>query len=678
MHVPSPPLWYFKAPPDPGPCHQSLFRYYYDPATDECKRFNYGGCGGTLNRFLRRQQCRQKCAKNYGRPAHEAPIFTQKRNPVLEKIFKTSKLEDQSTARNTASPGLHTQRSNFAEKTPAKPSGNCPVCDPLYGRCVDGKCACVKGFRLEGRICVDVDECRIPGSCPPSAICTNSFGSFRCECAGGKCDQSAEVCEELFERKLEDVCDENIRETRYYFEKATSTCHQFTYRGCETTARNVFPDQHICEKVCAAKVKQRNEQLDGVLEQISIDDNKNNNAKSTKKTEETAFEKFSTSATTPDPVYSVPESTPEISAETENPLPGKVDPCLQPFDEVLRLECIEATWIEKFYWVPERKECEAFWYDGSCDPEDAEGKNIFETESHCLHECNTTKQMAITTAPVAIEIDNAEEIAKSTPKAAQAVNKQELPQPIPSQIPPGKPTFKLETTAHPQQKNAEFTVPADIWKWQWGKETGDSWITRRPQNPKFDEPKLQTTDAPQLAPTLVTWPPKIPEPQPQRKMEIPDVEVTTENVKAADPCLEHLDPKLEEDCNGDKWEIKWYFNPAKKACRRFWWGGCEGDSLNFFADSESCKARCANRFVEEGVNEHFPISEAEVIRPKILPTEHSQQNEIHDPGFANRVEKFEQTTQGREEYHETTTYPDFQIKHVLPTDPPIILNADFE
>ncbi|ETN77074.1 Kunitz/Bovine pancreatic trypsin inhibitor domain protein [Necator americanus] len=59
-----------------------------------------------------------------------------------------------------------------------------------------------------------------------------------------------------------------------------------------------------------------------------------------------------------------------------------------PFDAVLRLECIDASWVERFYWNVERTECEPFWYDGSCDPKDVVGKNFFESLESCRNACH--------------------------------------------------------------------------------------------------------------------------------------------------------------------------------------------------------------------------------------------------------------------------------------------------
>ncbi|KIH64017.1 Kunitz/Bovine pancreatic trypsin inhibitor domain protein [Ancylostoma duodenale] len=51
-----------------------------------------------------------------------------------------------------------------------------------------------------------------------------------------------------------------------------------------------------------------------------------------------------------------------------------------------------------------------------------------------------------------------------------------------------------------------------------------------------------------------------------------------------DLCDEPLHPRLEEDCNNENWELRWFFNKKRGACKSFWYGGCEADARNFFGD----------------------------------------------------------------------------------------------
>lgn len=50
--------------------------------------------------------------------------------------------------------------------------------------CVEGQCFCQTGFVAQGASCVDIDECEAR-PCGPFSVCTNSPGSFHCECESG-------------------------------------------------------------------------------------------------------------------------------------------------------------------------------------------------------------------------------------------------------------------------------------------------------------------------------------------------------------------------------------------------------------------------------------------------------------------------------------------------------------
>ncbi|KAK6048354.1 Kunitz/Bovine pancreatic trypsin inhibitor domain protein, partial [Cooperia oncophora] len=86
-----------------------------------------------------------------------------------------------------------------------------------------------------------------------------------------------------------------------------------------------------------------------------------------------------------------------------------------------------------------------------------------------------------------------------------------------------------------------------------------------------------------------------------------------------DLCDEPLNPKLEEDCNNENWELKWYFNKVRGACKSFWYGGCETKARNFFGDVKSCRTTCGHKYPppEEALNPQFLRDPSLILKAKI-------------------------------------------------------------
>nr|prf inhibitor,chymotrypsin [Vipera ammodytes] len=48
-------------PADPGRCLAYMPRFYYNPASNKCEKFIYGGCRGNANNFKTWDECRHTC-----------------------------------------------------------------------------------------------------------------------------------------------------------------------------------------------------------------------------------------------------------------------------------------------------------------------------------------------------------------------------------------------------------------------------------------------------------------------------------------------------------------------------------------------------------------------------------------------------------------------------------------
>ncbi|CAF2787680.1 unnamed protein product [Rotaria sp. Silwood2] len=46
---------------DTGPCRGMFHLFYFNPASERCEQFVYGGCGGNKNRFESEKECMEEC-----------------------------------------------------------------------------------------------------------------------------------------------------------------------------------------------------------------------------------------------------------------------------------------------------------------------------------------------------------------------------------------------------------------------------------------------------------------------------------------------------------------------------------------------------------------------------------------------------------------------------------------
>nr|XP_031527800.1 nidogen-1 [Vicugna pacos] len=74
-------------------------------------------------------------------------------------------------------------------------------------------CECSIGFRGDGRICYDIDECsEQPSVCGSHAICNNHPGTFRCECAEGFRFSEEGACVAIADQRPINYCASNLHD----------------------------------------------------------------------------------------------------------------------------------------------------------------------------------------------------------------------------------------------------------------------------------------------------------------------------------------------------------------------------------------------------------------------------------------------------------------------------------
>uniref|UniRef100_A0A8C6YTH4 Serine peptidase inhibitor, Kunitz type 1 n=1 Tax=Nothoprocta perdicaria TaxID=30464 RepID=A0A8C6YTH4_NOTPE len=56
--------------PDTGLCTESIPRWYYNPFTEKCDRFTYGGCDGNQNNFGEEEECMKSCTGITSKPVY--------------------------------------------------------------------------------------------------------------------------------------------------------------------------------------------------------------------------------------------------------------------------------------------------------------------------------------------------------------------------------------------------------------------------------------------------------------------------------------------------------------------------------------------------------------------------------------------------------------------------------
>lgn len=192
--------------PETGPCRGHFVRFFHNGESGQCEEFVYGGCNGNGNNFKSAEECQAACS-------------------------------------SAVQPGSRS-RSTTANETAAcsqpKKVGPCRAAHPRFF------------FNRETGVC----EVFAFGGCEANA---NNFRSeAECVATCAPTHPSAPGQEE----QQEDVCNQEVEVgpcygdfARYFHNKRTGQCEEFTYGGCHGNGNN-FRSEDECEAVCGNKIDQ--------------------------------------------------------------------------------------------------------------------------------------------------------------------------------------------------------------------------------------------------------------------------------------------------------------------------------------------------------------------------------------------------------------------------------------
>ncbi|KAM3958095.1 LOW QUALITY PROTEIN: proteoglycan-like sulfated glycoprotein papilin [Aphomia sociella] len=244
-----------------GPCDASLMKWFYDPVSDSCSQFAYGGCEGNGNRFDTIEDCERRCRTGPTAPA-PATTTTSTTTIIAPAVNLPPECHILPTAEECTRAGQVwyldvSRRACVAYENEASGSG----CRNTGVFSTEEACERSCGvFR-------DIDVCRYPKDPGP---CREAIPKFYFDDEAGSCLEfmyggcqggpnrfsSIEECEQTCQPPETDPCSQPLEVgncvndyANWYYDSQRDECYKFSYSGCNGND-NRFETREDCEGRC--------------------------------------------------------------------------------------------------------------------------------------------------------------------------------------------------------------------------------------------------------------------------------------------------------------------------------------------------------------------------------------------------------------------------------------------